>query len=178
MSGIPMKDISTGGMPSISQSNLELEMQQLADLSVEDFLQLHGRRWHERVVQLHHTDAGSFSTASHPLPHTYPTRRRLQRTRSIASGHSSLLCEHQGAAANSPRTDASHARRASRAVALPAVSRVTGTVPKRHARRHDRSAKPTPPRRPLWAHRRASISRLRALRVQASSAVQALSVGS
>jgi hypothetical protein len=71
-------------------------MQQLADLSVEDFLQLHGRRWHERVVQLHHTNAGSFSTASHPLPHTYPTRRRLQRTRSIASGHSALPCEHQG----------------------------------------------------------------------------------
>ena len=81
---------------SISQSNLELEMQQLADLSVEDFLQLHGRRWHERLVQLHHTDAGTFSRAPRPLPHTCPSRRRLQRTRSIASGHSALLGEHQG----------------------------------------------------------------------------------
>ena len=48
-----------------------------------------------------------------------------------------------------PSQDASHARRASRAIAHPAVSRVTGTVQsERHARRHGRSAKPSP-RRPL-----------------------------
>ena len=34
MSDISIWDISTGGMTSISQSNLELEMQQLADLWV------------------------------------------------------------------------------------------------------------------------------------------------
>ena len=62
-------------------------------VDVEDFMS--GRRWHERLVQLHHTDAGTFSTASRPLPPTCPTRRRLQRTRSMASGHNaSLLGEH------------------------------------------------------------------------------------
>ena len=51
--------------------------------------------------------------------------------------------------AATPSQDASHARRASRAIAHPAVSRVTGTVQsERHARRHGRSAKPSP-RRPL-----------------------------
>ena len=125
MSGIPIRDISTGGMSSISQSNLELKMQQLADLSVEDFLQLHGRRWHERLVQLHHTDASTFSRASRPLPHTCPTRRRLQRTRSIASGHSALLGEHQGAAAASP----SHRRQ-------PCSTRFSGRRPSRRQPSH------------------------------------------
>jgi len=57
MGGIPMKkDTSTGGMSSMSQSNLELEMQQLADFSVEDF------------VQLHEGDASDWFNSTTPAP--------------------------------------------------------------------------------------------------------------
>ena len=64
---------------------------------MEEFSQLHGRQgvgtsdWFNSTIPF-----SSSSTASRPLPHTCPTRRLLQRTRSIASGQSALLCEHQG----------------------------------------------------------------------------------
>jgi hypothetical protein len=51
-----MENVSKGGMPSISQSNLELEMQQLADFSVEDF------------VQLHEGDASDWFNSTTPAP--------------------------------------------------------------------------------------------------------------
>ena len=75
MGGIPMKkDTSTGGMSSMSQSNLELEMQQLADFSVEDF------------VQLHEGDASDWFNSTIPMP--APSRRRHARC---------PVCAHRGA---------------------------------------------------------------------------------
>ena len=66
MSGIPMKNISTGGMTSISQSNLELEMQQLADLSV----------WWTLCSS---EDVGTSDWFNSTLPMPAPSRRRHAR---------------------------------------------------------------------------------------------------
>ena len=67
MSGFPMKDISTGGMPSISQSNLELEMQQLADLSV----------WRNFCISTKGVGTSDWFNSSIPMP--APSRLRHAR---------------------------------------------------------------------------------------------------
>jgi hypothetical protein len=57
MGGIPMEKVpSIGGLSSMAQSNLALEMQQLADFSVEDF------------VQLHEGDASDWFNSTTPAP--------------------------------------------------------------------------------------------------------------
>jgi hypothetical protein len=66
-SNIPMKDISTRGMTSVSQSNLELEMQQLADLSV----------W--RTFCSSTEDVGTCDWFNSTLPMPAPSRRRHAR---------------------------------------------------------------------------------------------------
>jgi hypothetical protein len=67
MSNIPMKDISTGRMSSVSQSNLELEMQQLADLLV----------WRTFCSATEGVGTSDWFNSTIPMP--APSRRRHAR---------------------------------------------------------------------------------------------------